>query len=398
MKVCLIIEKDYPQTGTAREVHTLLGLGYNITLICRADKKSKKPSREKTKNLEIIRIKAKPSEKNSIFDNLKEIKNVRDQVIKHAIKSNPDVIHCHGHMICHGVKLKKILKKPLIFDMRENYPDMIWYSRENKPLYLPFLVLFHKYTERWACRKADEILAIVEESKDRLVKLGFDRKKITAIMNAEIPENYSKDKIDGDLKKKLDKNYPKEIIISYIGNFGHHRGLDIAIDAMKIVKKDVPNVTLLIVGGGEGFNDLKNKISPKDNVVLAGKQPHDSLPTYLSVSDIGLIPHRSNPHVETTVPNKIFQNMLMGKPQIVSDVKPLKRIVNETNSGLTFKAGDPISLAESIITLAKDKKLRKSLGENGRKAAIEKYNWNVEGEKLARLYKKFEKNSGVKYK
>ena len=68
MKVCLIIEKDYPQTGTVREVHTLLGLGYKITLICRTDKNSKKPSREKKNNLEIIRLKAKPSEKNSIFD------------------------------------------------------------------------------------------------------------------------------------------------------------------------------------------------------------------------------------------------------------------------------------------------------------------------------------------
>ena len=391
MKVCLIIEKDYPQTGTSREVHTLLGLGYNITLICRTDKNSKKPSREKTKNLEIIRIKAKPSEKNSIFNNLKEIINVREQVIKHAIKSNPDVIHCHGHMTCHGVKLKKILKKPLIFDMRENYPDMIWYSREDKPLYLPFLVFFHKYTERWACRKADEILAIVEESKDRLIKLGFDRKKITAIMNAEIPENYSNKKVDVELKKKLEEKYSKDIIISYIGNFGHHRGLDIAIDAMKIVVKEVPNVKFLIVGGGDGFKELKNKISPENNIILAGRQPHESLPTYLFISDIGLIPHRSNPHVESTIPNKIFQNMLMGKPQIVSDVKPLKRIINETNSGLVFKAGDPSSLAQSIIKLAKDEKLRKSLGENGRKAAIEKYNWNVEGEKLTKLYKKLEK-------
>jgi glycosyltransferase involved in cell wall biosynthesis len=295
-------------------------------------------------------------------------------------------------MTCYGVKLKKILKKPLIFDMRENYPDMIWYSRENKPLYLPFLVLFHKYTERWACRKADEVLAIVEESKDRLVKLGLDRNKITAIMNAEIPENYSNKKVDVELKKKLEKKYSKDIIISYIGNFGHHRGLDIAIEAMKIVVKEVPNVKFLVVGGGEGFNELKNKISPESNIILAGRQPHDSLPTYLSITDIGLIPHRSNPHVDTTVPNKIFQNMLMGKPQIVSDVKPLKRIVNETNCGLVFKAGDPSSLAQSIVKLAKDEKLRKSLGENGRKAALEKYNWNVESEKLTKLYKKFEKN------
>ena len=74
MKVCLIIEKDYPQTGTSREVHTLLGLDYDVTLICRTDKNSKKPSKEKINNLEIIRIKAKISEKNSIFNNLEKLK------------------------------------------------------------------------------------------------------------------------------------------------------------------------------------------------------------------------------------------------------------------------------------------------------------------------------------
>lgn len=394
MKVCLIIEKDYPHTGTSREIHTLLSLGYNVTLICRTEEDNKKPSYEKNGNFEIIRVKSKPSERFSFFKNIKKIKEEHNKVVEKAVKLNPDVIHCHGHMMWHGAKIKKLLKKPLIFDMRENYPDMVWYSRSDRPFYLIFLVLFLKFAERWGCRKADNILVVVEESKERLVNLGADGKKITTIMNSEIPENYSKDKIDNDLEKRLNNKFSDDILISYIGNLGPHRGLKTAIEAMEIVVKKMPNVKLMIVGGDNNFDDLNNlrkKLNLEENVILTGRKPHGSLPTYLAVTDIGLIPHRSNPHVESTIPNKIFQNMLMGKPQIVSDVKPLKRIINETKSGLVFKAEDPISLAKTIIKLAEDEELRKKLGKNGRKAAIKEYNWNVEGEKLSSLYKQLEK-------
>lgn len=55
---------------------------------------------------------------------------------------------------------------------------------------------------------------------------------------------------------------------------------------------------------------------------------------------------------------------------------------------LMIEQKNPYKLAEAIETLIKDKELRMRLGENGRKAVLEKYNWENESKKLIGLYQK----------
>jgi glycosyltransferase involved in cell wall biosynthesis len=76
----------------------------------------------------------------------------------------------------------------------------------------------------------------------------------------------------------------------------------------------------------------------------------------------------------------------MGKPVVVSSAKPLKRIVEGSNAGLVFASGSPEAFANAVIQLT-DPLLRQQLGANGRRAVIERYNWQVEGKALVDLYK-----------
>ena len=77
--------------------------------------------------------------------------------------------------------------------------------------------------------------------------------------------------------------------------------------------------------------------------------------------------------------------MAMGKPVIVSDCAPLKRIIEETGAGFVFQSGDPASFADAILTL-KDIAVREKMGDRGYHAVKSKYNWNVDGEHLVKLY------------
>ena len=82
------------------------------------------------------------------------------------------------------------------------------------------------------------------------------------------------------------------------------------------------------------------------------------------------------------------------KPVIVTDAKPLKRIVEETKCGIVVPSGDYNKMAEAIIGLHKDEKWTRKLGENGRNAVEEKYNWKNEAKKLVDLYKKLGEEYG----
>jgi len=293
-----------------------------------------------------------------------------------------------------GIFLKISLRKPLIFDMRENYPELTWLSKKKKTNLLKLKVGFLKIFEKIACKMSDHILVVVDESKERLVNLGIEDKKITVVMNCEIKENFSENKINMKLKKDLESKFSSNFVFGYIGGFGYHRGLDVAIKSLRYIKKEIKNAKLIIVGNGKNYNellDLVKKLHLENDVIFTGFVPHDHLPTYVSIFDIGIIPHISNPHVDSTIPNKIWQYMLMEKPQVVSSAPPLKRIATKTKCGLVFKSGDSKSMAEKIITLAKNRNLMQELGKNGRNAAVKRYNWDKESKKLVEIYREIEK-------
>ena len=136
------------------------------------------------------------------------------------------------------------------------------------------------------------------------------------------------------------------------------------------------------------LKDLVVRLGLESYVQFIPWVPMEKVFTYMSITDIGLIPHNSNPHTETTVPHKLFQYMLFGKPVIVSSCRPLKRIVEETGAGLVFHTGDPWDLARKISILHRSGKLRSEMGMQGRKAVtIGKYSWDRSAEALKNAYR-----------
>jgi glycosyltransferase involved in cell wall biosynthesis len=114
----------------------------------------------------------------------------------------------------------------------------------------------------------------------------------------------------------------------------------------------------------------------------------------MKFSSANLIPHKSNGHTDNTVPHKLFQAMMVGKPVMVSSSAPLNRIITKTKAGLIFKAGDAKDLADKILTLYKDAGLQKLLGDNGLNATLKgDMNWEHDQQNLINLYNSFTKIS-----
>ena len=84
--------------------------------------------------------------------------------------------------------------------------------------------------------------------------------------------------------------------------------------------------------------------------------------------------------------------MACGIPVIASNTIPVKRIINEEICGSTFKDGDQKDLAKAIIDMHNINNL---FGENGKKAILSKYNWEIDEKKLTRVVDKvMEKGCG----
>ena len=105
------------------------------------------------------------------------------------------------------------------------------------------------------------------------------------------------------------------------------------------------------------------------------------LPGLIEVCDIGIVPHRVTAHTNTTVPNKIFDYMMAGKPVIASNAKALEEIVKDSRCGVIFEDGSVSSLYQCICSLSNEK-IRSSLGSSGKDSILRTFNWEIDERKL----------------
>ena len=109
----------------------------------------------------------------------------------------------------------------------------------------------------------------------------------------------------------------------------------------------------------------------------------------MKLADINIIPHKKNEHTNNTVPHKLYQSLMVGKPVLVSDCSPLKRIIEETQGGFIFKAEDSNSFAEMIIHIKNNPQEAEIRSKNGIEKTINGiYNWETDSRKLVSFYKK----------
>jgi len=116
--------------------------------------------------------------------------------------------------------------------------------------------------------------------------------------------------------------------------------------------------------------------------------PFTKVASYMQVAEIGIVPQPGNLFINTTIPHKLFQYMASGLPLVVSDAKPLARVVAEGQCGEIFKSGSVSEFTQAV------KRIRSSgidYGKNGKQLVQAKYNWQKTAGTLSDLYRKFEK-------
>jgi len=301
-----------------------------------------------------------------------------------------DVLHVNDlPLLKEGILAGKRLGLPVVADLHENYPAglQVWYTNRLKKATIYEHGRWAKY-ERAALRAVDAIVVVIEEARDRLVELGISAEKISVVPNT-VPVQSGEIPIDSGIVER----YRDRFVVSYIGGFAPHRGLDTVIRALPLAREHVPNLKLVLVGGGnEGYRkrleNLARELRCDDLVELTGWKPQESIWSYIEASAVCLVPHARNPHTDTTIPNKIFQYMLRGRPVIVSDCPPLARIARDTGGGLIFRWDDPADLAGRIVELYRGEDARRRMAEAGRASVLDRYTWEKTSEPLVELYRR----------
>ncbi len=378
-RILYIWDADYPWDVRVEKICTTLARNeYTVHIAARNLKKL--PEYEIENGLIIHRIKTWKNETMNYFLSFPAFfspiwKRFIDRIIK---ENNIGLLIVRDlPMAIAGICAGKRHKVPVIFDMAEDYVAMlwdIWKARKYKGM--NFLVrnpYFSKYVERYVLREADHIFVVVDEAKDLVIKRGGHPQKITIVGNTPSLETFLKGEAkENEILQKIKDRYS----IIYTGGIQMGRGIQVIFDAIPEIIKAIPNLLFVIVGDGYATSMLKEMMGAKniqDYVLWMGWVDHKEIFDYIRASRVGVIPHLVTDHVNTTIPNKIFDYMGLGLPVIASDAAPMKRILENERCGLVFRNGNPKDFAEKLLKISI---LPSCYGENGRNAVDTRYNWN----------------------
>ena len=303
--------------------------------------------------------------------------------------------------------LSKLVQFKVIYDVNDlrsyrvksleaMYPNY-WFNNLRKYVNAPFAGVSRiQRLELKYFKKVDSII-VANNYKERLMGMGIPTSKITLLPNYEDFEWWQSVPRDPMILNK----YKNKFKISYIGSFGWHRGVDILVRSMSLVVQFIPEARLVIVGPVTHFEDEQKRsldkliaeIDVSKSVEITGNVPNNAVLSYLDASDVCVIPFRDTIHTNNILGHKLFMYMASGKPLIATNLRLQAEVIGQIDCGLVIKPNDPKSLADAIIRLYNDPQLRYRLGENGRKAVEQQYNWKRGSQEFEILLKNLERNS-----
>ena len=287
-----------------------------------------------------------------------------------AIEADVYVLH-DPELIPSGMRLKRLGKK-VVFDSHEDVPTQL----RGKP-YLgrtsAMLIsrTFQVY-ERFACHRFDGIVGatpFIREKFDNINRRTID------INNYPILDEFDFTRPWSD----------KAIQVCYVGNIAAMRGIKELVKACALLRTPA---TLALAGAFE-TSALAAEVSLYAGwcrVQAMGHLDRTDVSNVMAQSMAGLVTLHPQENYLDALPVKMFEYMAAGIPVIASDFPLWRQIIESNSCGLCVDPMNPAALAGAIDYIITHPEHARQMGVNGRRAAMETYNWRTESEKMLDFY------------
>ncbi len=307
----------------------------------------------------------------------------RSAIRREVERSKPDVIMAREIMLAEAsADVARRRDLPVLIDMAEHYPATMRSFKKYRDNALARLLVFHArvpdHVERRSVERADGILTVCDEQNHRLNQaFGYREDRMAVVHNTPA--------LDAFPGVRLGSSTPPRVF-AYHGAMTPQRGLDLLLRGFALANANHPDIRLDLCGTGESFHDLvaqARDLGIADRVRFTGSYHYADLARLYSETDVGLVTYPTDESIEHTIGNKLFDYLLCGKPVIVSPVRPLRRVVEETESGLVLNGCSPASIAWGIESFRVSDPA--PFAGRGLAAARSKYHWERDSEVLCRF-------------
>ena len=297
--------------------------------------------------------------------------------LRRRLGGRPDAVLCSSPDLLSYLGAERLARgcgARLVFEVRDIWPLTLVEIGGYSPRH-PF-IRFLQWIEDRAYARADRVVSNLEGAVEHMAARGMDRGKFTWVSNGIALDEVA---APAPLPPEVAQQIPADgLRIVYTGTLGTANALDTLIEAAALLR-DLPDVHILLVGQGRARAELEARRDALGltNVRFLGAVPKPQVQSVLAACDVCYIGLTADPLFKFGVsPNKLFDYLISGKPVLYGIDSGKFKPVERYDAGLTVPAEDPQALADAIRRIhAMPEQERRRMGENGRRAALEHYDY-----------------------
>jgi glycosyltransferase involved in cell wall biosynthesis len=343
-----------------KQCRTLAAHGYDVTLVVADDLGD--DSKDGVRIVDAGRLPGR----------LRRIFTTTRRVFDKAVALDAHIYHLHDpELLPIGLKLKRLGKK-VIFDSHEDLPQQILDKPYLRPISRHVLSHMAALYERFACPRLDGIIGATPFIRDKFLSINPQSLDVS---------NFP---LIGELDADIDWS-DKRAEVCFVGGLDAIRGAREIVRACELLKTPA---RLNLAGR---FSEPALEASLRAYPGWARVNEHGFLDrsgvrNVLGRSVAGLVTCHPIQNFLQGLPIKMFEYMAAGIPVIASNIPSWREIIEGNGCGVCVDPFDPQAIAAAIDYLVLNREHARQMGEKGKQAVVEKYNWPVQAQKLTDFY------------
>jgi glycosyltransferase involved in cell wall biosynthesis len=195
--------------------------------------------------------------------------------------------------------------------------------------------------------------------------------------------------VDVDKFQPINVQYEGNIIffLSVLDEFHKYKGLDYLLNALKKVKKRIPDIKLIVGGKGvllDHYQEMAASLEIKDNVIFAGFIPDEEIADYYSKANVFVLPSISS--LQEGFGIVALEALACQTPVITTKIVGVADDLERVGGGIVIPPKNADKLADAIIDIIADENMQKKMGKRGRELVKHKYTWKIVASEMERVY------------
>jgi glycosyltransferase involved in cell wall biosynthesis len=265
--------------------------------------------------------------------------------------------------------LPKLLGSKVVLDVHDTMPELYRdkFSGRRGAIGSRLMMLEERMSAFWA----DRVLAVHDLHRDRLQQAGIPHHKLRVVTNTPDPRIFTPHSKVAEASEGF--------TIACHGTLTQRMGLDLAINAIAMLRDRYPELRLLMIGNGDyapQAQALVERLKVSDRVRFEKAVPVERLPEMLAAAKIGIVPNMPSSATHLMLPVKMLDYATLGIPVIASRLRTVEHYFGD-GAVEFFEPGSAEDLARAIEHLYLNPAVRAELVTRGR-LALERLGWDAQ--------------------